>query len=99
MSEEELEGAKKALKQQLCAQMELPSSATYLLGINAQEPCGVHRIDDYYKAIDSITPKDIRNAARHVFSNNPIISILASDDTIDNQRQYLNSLGDIYSEN
>ena len=52
-------------------------------------------IDEYVKAIDSITIDDISTAAKHVFTNKPTISILASPDTVANQQEYINSLGEV----
>ena len=92
VSDEELESAKKYLKQSVAYEMELLSSRTNLLAINADLPYGIKRIDEYFKQIDQITKEDIRQAARHIFSNKPIYSILASPDTIKDQTPYLNSL-------
>lgn len=89
---DELESAKMLLKQQIHREFEMPESKLYLLSMNAEQPYGIKRIDEYYKAIDKITAQDIQNAARHVFSNKPITSILASKDTITNQMPYLNTL-------
>ncbi len=95
VTDEELEAAKTQLKQNLAAEMELPSSKTMLLSMNLTQPYGIKRIDEYIKAIDKITKQDIMDAARHVFSNKPVYSILASEDTINNQKDYINSLGEV----
>ena len=95
VTELELENAKKALKQQIFKEIELPDSKTALLAMNAGLPYGIKRIDEYFKAIDKMTATDIQNAANHVFSNKPVYSILASPDTMDNQLPYLQTLGEI----
>ena len=95
VSDEELEAAKMQLKQDIALQMELPMSATSLLSMNMTQPYGIKRIDEYVKAIDKITKQDIMDAAKHVFSNKPVYSILASPDTVNNQMEYIRSLGEV----
>lgn len=95
VTQEELESAKMQLKQRIARQTELPSLETDLLAMNLNLPYGIKRIDEYVKAIDSITIDDIQAAANHVFSSKPTISILASKDTINNQKDYINSLGEV----
>ncbi len=95
VSEEELASAKKTLKQNLVSEMELLASKTELLAINADLPYGIKRIDAYFEAIDKMTPDDVMQAARHIFSNKPVYSILTSPDTANNQMSYLQSLGEI----
>ncbi len=95
VSDEEFESAKMQLKQDIALQMELPDVTTSLLSMNMTQPYGIRRIDEYVKAIDKITKKDIKDAANHVFSNKPVYSILASSDTINNQMNYINSLGEV----
>ena len=95
VSDEELESAKMTLKQNIASETELPSSATSLISMNLTQPYGLRRIDEYVKAIDKITKQDIMDAAKHVFSNKPVYSILASPDTVNNQMNYINSLGEV----
>lgn len=95
VTEEELQAAKMQLKQRIAKQTELPASETDLLSMNMTLPYGIKRIDEYVKAIDSITVDDISRAAKHIFNNKPTVSILASKDTIDNQMDYINSLGEV----
>lgn len=95
VSDEELESAKMQLKQDIAMQMELPGSATSLISMNMTQPFGIKRIDEYVKAIDKITKQDIMDAAKHIFSNKPVYSILASADTINNQNSYISSLGEV----
>ena len=95
VSEEELNSAKKILKQNYARQTELPDSKTGILAMSLHQPYGIKRMDEYIKTIDKITPEDIQAAARHIFSNKPVYSILASKDTINNQLNYLNSLGEV----
>ncbi len=96
VTEEELESAKMLLKQKYARQTELPASKTALLAMNINQPYGIKRMDEYVRAIDKMTPADIQAAACHAFSNKPVYSILASEDTINNQLMYLNKLGQVY---
>lgn len=93
VSDEELEGAKMRLKQQITGQCQHPLYQNELLAMNVLEPYGIKRIDKYIEAIDKMTKEDIKAAANHVFSYNPTISILASPDTINSQLEYLKTLG------
>ncbi len=95
ITEEELNSAKMILKQRYAKQTELPHSKTALLAMNLHQPYGVKRMDEYVKAIDSITPADVQAAACHIFANKPVYSILASKDTINNQMSYLKTLGEV----
>ena len=95
VTEEELQSAKMQLKQRIAKQTELPSSETDLLSMNMTLPYGIKRIDEYVKAIDMITVDDIKQAANHVFKNKPTVSILASADTVENQKEYISSLGEV----
>ena len=95
ISDEELASAKMKLKQSLIGQCQNPYTETDLLSINIAEPYGIERIDKYLVAIDKISKEDIRNAARYIFSFKPTISILASEDTINSQIDYLKSQGEI----
>ena len=98
ITEDELNSAKMILKQRYARQTELPGSKTALLAMNLHQPYGVKRMDEYVRAIDKITPADIQAAAWHIFSNKPVYSILASEDTIKNQMGYLNTLGVVQGE-
>ena len=95
VTQEELDCAKMQLKQRIAKQTGLPSSETSLLAMNMTQPYGIKRIDEYVKAIDLITIDDITQAAKHIFKNKPTISILASPDTIENQTDYIQTLGEV----
>ncbi len=95
VSDEELEAAKMKLIQNVIGQMQNPLSQNSLLALNASEPFGLKRIDKYIDAINKITKEDIQKAANFIFSYNPTISILASQDTINSQMEYLKKQGKI----
>lgn len=95
VSDEELEAAKNRLKQNIIGQCQNPLSETSLLAMNILEPYGIKRIDKYIEAVDKVTKEDIMQAANFIFSHNPTISILASEDTINSQMKYLEKQGEL----
>ena len=82
-------------EQNITGQCQNPVSETSLIAMNILEPYGIRRIDKYYESIDKITKEDIKRAANYVFSHNPTVSILASEDTINSQLDYLRTQGAI----
>ncbi len=97
VTDSELEAAKMRLKQKLIGQCQNPISETALLAMNLMEPYGIKRIDKYIEAIDKITKEDVKKAACYIFSFKPTTSILASNDTIENQKEYLKTQGELIS--
>ena len=95
VTDEELESAKTRLKQKLIAQTHNPLASSELLYMNMIQPYGIKRIDKYLEAIDSITKEDIKQAANFIFSRKPTISILASENTINSQMEYLKTQGEV----
>ncbi len=93
ITDEELKAAKMKLKQNIIGQCQHPLSETELLAMNMLEPFGIKRIDKYVEAIDKITKEDLRQAARFIFSYKPTTSILASENTINSQMEYLKTQG------
>lgn len=95
VSDIELESAKNKLRQQLIGLCQNTINETKLISMNMMEPYGIKRIDKYLEAVDKITKEDIQKASQFIFSQNPTISILASEDTINSQMEYLKTLGNI----
>ena len=93
VTDEELSAAKMRLKQNIIGQCQNPISETSLLAMNILEPYGIKRIDKYFESIDKITKEDILKSANYIFSHKPTISILASEDTITSQKDYLTTQG------
>ena len=95
VTDEELESAKMRLKQDIIGQCQNPLLETDLLAMSVLEPYGIKRIDKYIEAIDKVTKEDIKQASQFIFSHNPTTSILASPDTIESQKAYLATLGQL----
>ena len=53
---------------------------------------GVDYENKAYELIDTITREDIDNFAKKVFGNNPTYSIVATQDTLDYNAEFLKSL-------
>lgn len=53
---------------------------------------GVAQYNEMYNLIDTITKEDIVNASKNIFSQKPVYSIRASQDTLDANREYLDRL-------
>ena len=64
--------------------------------MSAGEPLGIKRIDKYVEALDSVTKEDIMQAAQFIFAQKPVVSIVASEDTIKSQMNYLKTQGEIH---
>lgn len=95
VSEEELENAKLTLKNKILDGSELTSDKN--IGILSGEKSfyGVSVDNLALDLIDKITVEDIKAAANYVFNSNPTISVVATKDTIDSNKQYLQKLGNI----
>ena len=59
-------------------------------GLNSKY--GINYINDLYNLIDSITREDIITFAEKIFKNPPVYSIVASKDTLDNNKDFLKKL-------
>lgn len=93
VTEEELENAKLTLKNKILDGSELTSDKN--IGILSGEKSfyGVSADNLALDLIDKVTADDIKAAANYVFNSNPTISVVATKDTIDNNKQYLQKLG------
>lgn len=84
VSNEELEAAKRRLKTKVLNAIESSSGQTDVLS-NSKSTCfSIASTAESLKLIDKITADDILNAANFIYNSNPITSILASKDTLDN---------------
>ncbi len=81
-SDKELEQAKKTLKNSILNITEASDAKLAALTGAMESPYGINNANMKLEIIDTITPQDIQNAARHVFNSKSITSILASEKTI-----------------
>lgn len=84
VTQEELNAAKLKFKTGLLNSFETSFSQTNLLSNAKSNFSGINSINEKLELIDQITPEDIRNAAKYVFAGKSIVSILASQKTLDN---------------
>ena len=92
VSEEELENAKKEIKNQLYNSFEDNSSKNEYLKNAHKNIYGINRVNESLALLDSITVDDIYNTARNVFRSKPIYSITATQASLDANKEFLNSL-------
>lgn len=92
VSEKELESAKLAMKNAILSQNEGGLEKTETLAYSIQTTYGINRENELLKVIDSITADDIYNAANYIFKEKPTYSIVATQNTLDANKDYLNTL-------
>ena len=63
-----------------------------LLYQGIDSPYGISRENQMYDMIDSITADDIYNAANYIFAGKPVYSIVATENTLKHNQEFLNSL-------
>lgn len=95
VTENELESAKLTLKNRILngTEMTADKNLAILDGLNSFY--GIDRDNEMLEMIDKITIEDIRAAASYIFNSNPTVSIVATKNTIENNKNYLSSLGKI----
>lgn len=92
VSEEELESAKLSLKNDMLNAAEHPIGRSELLNDGLYSFYGLTNINQKFAMIDKITADDIQNVAKNVFGGKPVYSILATQNTLDNNKEYFKSL-------
>lgn len=93
VSDDELENAKLTLKNKILNYSELTSDKNLSILLGLKSPYGVSADNKQLEIIDKITPEDIRAAANYMLNSNPTISIVATKNTLDNNKSYLSSQG------
>ena len=90
-TDEDLESAKRIFKAKLLNKEGTPSKLNALnSGLNSVE--GLDFENQLFNEIDKITRADIDKFSRKVFNNPPVYSIVASKDTLENNKEYLQNL-------
>lgn len=92
VSDKELESAKLAMKNAILSQNEGGLDKTETLDYSLASAYGITRENKLLDIIDSITPDDIYNAANYIFNEKPVYSIVATENTLKANEEYLNSL-------
>ena len=92
ISQEELESAKLSLKNNVLLACESVDGKNSALVQGLISHYGVSKENQYLNMIDNITVDDIYNAAQKIFAGKPVYSIVATDDTLDYNKKYLENL-------
>ena len=92
VSDEELNNAKLSLKNALLSSVQTPMGETLNLAVLKNAPYGFTQKEQALEMIDKITADDIQNAANYIFSHKPMYSILATEDTLNANKEYLENL-------
>ena len=92
VSQEELENAKLTLKNRILAQNESNIGKTIGLDYNAGSVYGISRENQLLDMIDKITVDDIYNTANYIFKGAPTYSIVATENTLKANNDFLKSL-------
>ena len=89
---EELQNAKLALKDSILTMNQASAGKCDTLASSINTPYGITRANQILDIIDTITSDDIYNAANYIFSQKPVYSIVASENTLKNNADYLKTL-------
>lgn len=92
VTEEELNNAKLNLKNEILNDNHSYSSKNVNLVSGVNSDYGVFKVNQMLNEIDKITVDDIYNTANYVFSNKPTYSIVATENTLKANEEYLKSL-------
>lgn len=92
VSQEELDNAKLTLKNNILSQNESNLGKNEGLDYNLNSVYGVTRENQILELIDKITVDDIYHAANYIFKEKPTYSIVATDNTLKANEDYLKSL-------
>lgn len=95
VSENELENAKLTLKNKILNGSELTADKNISILEGLESFYGVSLDNQVLEIVDKITAEDIKAAAKYIFESNPTISIVATPDTIKNNKDYLKSIGNV----
>lgn len=90
-SDEDLESAKRKLKASILTS-EGTENKLLIIKKGLYSPEGIEYSNKLLNEIDNITRDDIDNLSKKIFSTNPIYSIVASKDTLEYNKDYLESL-------
>ncbi len=92
VSEEELANAKLKLKNILLNSSETDSCKNVLLHSGLVSPYGINLANKMLNAVDEVTVDDIYNAANYIFSGKPVYSIVATENTLKENKEFLDNL-------
>ena len=89
VTDEELNNAKLSLKNTILNINESNKGKNFSLADGLISPYGLNSENLIFETIDKITPDDIYNAANYIFKDKPVYSILATENTLDANKEFL----------
>ena len=92
VTDEELNNAKLSLKNSLLNASHTPHGKTMSILTGMDSPYGISLDNQLFAEIDKITADDIYNAANYIFAGKPTYSILATEDTLNANKEYFENL-------
>lgn len=92
VTQEELDSAKLSLKDSILTYNQSGRGKGSTLADSLNTPYGITRENQILDMIDKITVDDIYNAANYAFSGQPTYSLVATENTLKNNEEYLKSL-------
>lgn len=95
VSEDELENAKLTLKNRILNGSELTADKNFAILDGLNSFYGINQDNETLDMIDKITVDDVKAAANYIFNSNPTVSIVATKNTIENNKDYLKTLGNL----
>jgi predicted Zn-dependent peptidase len=90
-TDEDLENAKRSIKAGLLNNEGNFAKISALDG-GLNSPYGIDLKNKVYAEVDKITKQDIINCAHKIFSNNPVYTVVASEDTLNANKEFFESL-------
>ncbi len=97
VTEEELNNAKLSLKNSILNSCHGSDGKNSHLLKSVDSPFGIYRDNMLLDEIDKITAEDIQTAANYIFSGKPTYSIVATEDTLNANKDYFENLEKIYN--
>lgn len=91
----ELNEAKKYIIDAMGSEMESSLNKTMIVSTGVNTKYGPNYTKKYIKAIEDVTAEDIQKVSKMYLTKPSVISVLASQDTLDNSKDYLKSFGEI----
>lgn len=95
VTEDELENAKLTLKNKILNGTELTADKNLAILDGMKSFYGTSVDNQVLDLVDNITVDDIQAAAKYIFNSNPTISIAATKDTLNNNKEYLKTKGNL----
>lgn len=92
VTDEELKAAKLKLKEYIYNLKEGQYRKTSQIIDGIDGFYGTDEVNKKFKIIDEITADDIQNAAKYIFQNKPTYSLIATENSIEHNKEFLNSL-------